>query len=263
MPQSLSDQLFIFTASGTEAYQHYIDTIENGFSLESVSSFLPTSDFNNLSKIYGSESVRAWGALLGKGNLKNWQRMKVDAPILIYRNKNFEYYAFVSYKSQNQDLAEHLWGVNDTGQTWEYMYFLANLTEVSVPVEIFNRLVGYEQHYTPQGFNRINEEKTSDLISRFGSIESFLNYLAEGKWVERDNKYPKELRKRIVQERVSRQIGKSQLLEGNLENSLAERVDQIEPGLKLIERQLDTKDVGRLDLLCVDMSGNLVVVELT
>ena len=102
MPQPLSDHLFIFTASGTEAYQHYIDTIENGFSLESVSSFLPTSDFNNLSKIYGSKSVRAWGALPGKGNLKNWQGMQVGDPILIYRNKNFEYYAFLVYKNINR-----------------------------------------------------------------------------------------------------------------------------------------------------------------
>jgi hypothetical protein len=155
-----------------------------------------------------------------------------------------------------------LWRLNGAGQAWEYMYFLDGLAEVSVPVEVFNKLVGYQLHNTPQGFYRINKEKTSNLTSRFGSIEGFLNYLAEGKWVEKDSQYPRELRKEITQERVSRQIGKTQLLEGNLENFLAERVDQIEEGLKLIERQLDTKEVGRLDLLCEDKEGNLVVVEL-
>ena len=32
--------------------------------------------------------------------------------------------------------------------------------------------------------------------------------------------------------------------------------------MRLIERQLDTKEVGRLDLLCEDSEDNLVVVEL-
>src|SRR5262249_33004118 len=126
----------------------------------------------------------------------------------------------------------------------------------------FNRLVGYKQHNIPQGFYKIKEEKVSNLTGRFGSIESFLNYLAEGKWMEKDDKYPRELRKEIIQERITKQIGRTQLLEGNLENFLADRLDQIEQGLKLVERQLDTREVGRLDLLCEDAHGNLVVVEL-
>jgi hypothetical protein len=162
-----SDRLFVFTASGAEAYQHYIDTIENGFLLNSVASFLPATD-----------------------------------------------------------------------------------------------LVGYQRHYFPQGFSVVNQEKTAGLIARFGSVEGFLNYLAEGKWVAQDPKDPKEVRKEIIKERVAKQVGKTQLLEGNLENFLAERVNQIEPGLKLMDRQLDTKEVGRLDLLCEDKDSNLVVVEL-
>ena len=159
MRKPLLDQLFIFTASEPVAYQHYIDTIEEGFPLKSVSSFLPTSDSNNLTKIYGSELVRAWGALPGKGNRRNWQTMQLGDPILTYRKGIFEYYAFVTYKAHHQRLAEHLWKLDDkTGQTWEYMYFLDHLTEVSVPLEIFTRLVGYKEH--PRGFMRINEART-------------------------------------------------------------------------------------------------------
>lgn len=139
--------------------------------------------------------------------------MKVGDPALIYRNKNFEYYAFVIYKTRNAELAMHLWSVNQDGETWEYMYFLSNLSEVSVPVVTFNELVGYQQHYIPQGFSVVNQEKTSSLISRYGSIEEFLNYLAEGKWVAKDAKYPKEVRREIIQERVAKQVGKTQLLE--------------------------------------------------
>jgi hypothetical protein len=63
----LSDQVFIFTASGPEAYRNYIDTIENGFSVESVSRFLPASDFSKVTKVYGSKSCRGMGRFAWKG----------------------------------------------------------------------------------------------------------------------------------------------------------------------------------------------------
>jgi len=108
----------------------------------------------------------------------------------------------------------------------------------------------------------VNEERIRDLNSRFGSVENFLNYLAEGKWIETQREYPKEMREEIVTQRKSRQEGKVGLLEANLEKFLEDRIDQIEPGLKLIDRQVDTGIVGRLDFLCQDREGNLVVVEL-
>lgn len=51
------------------------------------------------------------------------------------------------------------------------------------------------------------------------------------------------------------------MYEENLESLLIERLEEIEPGLTLVSRQYVTP-VGRLDLLCRDRKGNLVVVEL-
>lgn len=50
--------------------------------------------------------------------------------------------------------------------------------------------------------------------------------------------------------------------EANLESILAEQLDRIEKGLQLIQRQYHCPDVGRIDLLCKDKHGNLVVIEL-
>jgi hypothetical protein len=49
--------------------------------------------------------------------------------------------------------------------------------------------------------------------------------------------------------------------EGPLETWVVQRLEAIEPGLRLVERQLRTP-AGRLDLLCRDANGNYVVVEL-
>jgi len=57
-------------------------------------------------------------------------------------------------------------------------------------------------------------------------------------------------------------------LERDLEKSLLSNLTQLEPNLRLYQendisgQQLDTGQVGRLDLLCIDQNGDLVVIEL-
>ena len=51
------------------------------------------------------------------------------------------------------------------------------------------------------------------------------------------------------------------IAEKNLEDLVVQQLDTIESGLRLVERQKSTP-AGRLDLLCVDVHGNYVIVEL-
>lgn len=261
----MAEQLFIFTAGSAQAYQHYIDTIENGFTLDSIKGFLTEKMIELLNTIYGNEKIKAWGAVPGPQNIRNWDNMHIGDKILIYRNKNYEYYATISFKLHNKELAKHLWKTNiyvEHEETWEYVYFLKDLTEISVPIKEFNELIGYAENYTPQGFTSISQERIDYIMDKFLSIDGFLNALEEGKWIEKSERFTPEIKREIIREKISKSITKTNLLEQNLENFLAERVEQIEPGLKLKGRQIDTGVVGRLDLLCEDKEGNLVVIEL-
>jgi hypothetical protein len=51
------------------------------------------------------------------------------------------------------------------------------------------------------------------------------------------------------------------IAEKHLEDFVVQQLHEIEPGLSLLQRQLSTP-AGRLDLLCRDVQGNYVVVEL-
>ncbi|MCH7560396.1 MAG: DUF91 domain-containing protein [Thaumarchaeota archaeon] len=51
-------------------------------------------------------------------------------------------------------------------------------------------------------------------------------------------------------------------IENDLKNFLADNIFLVEKGLNLIEKEFDTKEVGRIDLLCKDQKGNHVVIEL-
>lgn len=53
----------------------------------------------------------------------------------------------------------------------------------------------------------------------------------------------------------------AKMYEENLESLIVERLEEVEPGLSLVQRQYATP-VGRIDLLCRDRKGNLVVIEL-
>ena len=51
-------------------------------------------------------------------------------------------------------------------------------------------------------------------------------------------------------------------LENDLRDYLATNLSSIEKGLTLIEKEYDTKEAGRIDLLCKDKNGTSVVIEL-
>lgn len=255
----MSEKLFVFTASGSEAYRHYIDTIEEGFTLDKIRHFLSEDDLMNMADIFGERTIRAWGATPGSGNIRNWRNLEVDDRILIYRKGNYEYIATIVHKMHNPELAKHLWGADPSGQTWEYMYFLDNLRELSVPASDFNKVVGYAPNYFPQGFMQISGKRLTPLIEKSGSIDEFLNYLEEGRWIEVKEDIKEDVKKEIIKEKVSRQIGHTEILERNLESIIEQNIQKLDPHLKVIARQKVT-DVGRLDLLC--SNADYVVVEL-
>ena len=66
---------------------------------------------------------------------------------------------------------------------------------------------------------------------------------------------------RMIAPGTSRHVATISLAERNLEDFIVQQLDEIEPGLHLVERQKSTP-AGRLDLLCKDAGGNYVVVEL-
>lgn len=51
-------------------------------------------------------------------------------------------------------------------------------------------------------------------------------------------------------------------MENDLRDFLAERVSLVEKGLTLIGKEYDTREAGRIDLLCMDQKGYHVVIEL-
>ena len=144
-------QIFVFTAGNPEARQQIVDYIQN-----------PVEDavvFGNFDEPHHEELQRirdegrgfyAWGAVHGIRNFPTWEQMERGDFILCVYDSAYRYVARLLAKYDNSECAEAIWGTNDKGQTWRYMYFLTE------PIEVYQPLYEFEGylHSRYQGFTR-------------------------------------------------------------------------------------------------------------
>jgi 5-methylcytosine-specific restriction endonuclease McrA len=68
------------------------------------------------------------------------------------------------------ECAEAIWGTNNEGRTWRYMYFLTE------PIETYQPLYEFEGylHSRYQGFTRISDARLEEIEEDYGSVEEFI-----------------------------------------------------------------------------------------
>jgi hypothetical protein len=122
----------------------------------------------------------AWGAVWGVRNVPTWEQMERDDFVLCVYDSIYHYVSRLLAKYDNPECAKAIWGTNDKGKTWRYMYFLTK------PIKIYQPVYEYEGylHSRYQGFTRIADARLEDIEKDYGSIEEFiketLQYEGEG-----------------------------------------------------------------------------------
>jgi hypothetical protein len=113
-------------------------------------------------------------------NESRWEKMTPGDVVLIYNNGRIRFAGEIAAKVRNKELARYFWSENDTGGTWELMYFIVNEERTDVPIEKLNPLFGYQTHYRPQGFSMINDEAVLSFAQNYGDILGVLKTLERG-----------------------------------------------------------------------------------
>jgi hypothetical protein len=181
MQQESSRKVFLIVAGGNPAAErHFEDTIQRKRNLEEVIRFLPAREIENLEKIYHGAPFIVWGAVPGPMNESRWEKMSAGDVVLIYNHGRIRFAGEIAAKVRNKDLARYFWRENDTGSTWELMYFIVNEERTNVPIEKLNPLFGYQVHYRPQGFSMINEAAVVSFARDYGDILGVLKTLERG-----------------------------------------------------------------------------------
>jgi hypothetical protein len=169
-------QIFIFTAGREEAQQHLVDSIKNPIDEETVFASFASADWEELKRIREvGNGFYAWGAVPGLRNIPTWETMERGDYVLCVYDSTYHYVARILATYENERFARRVWGEDEDGQTWKYMYFLTKPMEIDQPLYEFE---GY-LHSRYQGFTRISNERLDEIEEDFGSIEGFIRKILE------------------------------------------------------------------------------------
>ncbi|MCZ7382893.1 MAG: hypothetical protein O8C64_15160 [Candidatus Methanoperedens sp.] len=164
-------------AGNKGARKHYTDTIANPVDLSRIKSFVKEPEFTRLNELYKDGKVPTWGVTPGKNetNKHDWESIE-SGDIVLFAKGGFIFASgVVSFRIHNKSLALDLWGKNDDGETWEYIYFLDELKNHQISYEDFNKVVGYKPNYIIQGFRVLDDKKSTDILNAL-DLESEIYY---------------------------------------------------------------------------------------
>lgn len=179
------NKIILQPAGNNAALAHYQDTIVRPVPLIEIQAYLPANVFSDLLEIYPGGFAQIWGATGGGSNATKWGRIAIADVTLFSRNGHIFSSAVVTYKLQSTELASTLWGLNDKGQTWEYIFFLDEVKQTYIPYIEFNRVVGYASNFIIQGFSVLNEEKSKPVFEAFDLIsDTYVEEIGEEEFGE-------------------------------------------------------------------------------
>src|SRR5215218_4839970 len=169
-------QMFIFTAGKPEAQQHLMVSIVKPIDEETVFGSFDSAEWEELERIREEgNGFYAWGAVPGLRNTPNWETMERGDYVLCVYGSAYHYVARVLAKHDNERFARRVWGENEDGETWEYMYFLTEPIEVNRPLREFE---GY-LHGKYWGFTRISNPELEEIEQDFGSVEGLIREILD------------------------------------------------------------------------------------
>jgi hypothetical protein len=201
--------------------EHYVDTIEKLVKIEECKPYVPLQIFENLAAANPTGEAGMWGVVSGKNNVNvnKWAKISVGDLVLFAANKKIHSSGIVSYKFNSINLAEHLWGLNQDGYTWEYMYSLDEIKSLNITYEEFNEIVGYKTNNIIQGFTVLDREKSSAFFDHFAlRSERHIEDVSEEEFEEAILGLDGELdRKATSWHRKEQSRGRKRLLKGRAE----------------------------------------------
>jgi hypothetical protein len=148
-----------------DAREHYVDTIENTKSLSSISQFLSDKELNELKTIYPQGQVAIWGVTPSQST--KWERIQAGDITLLAKEGAVFASAVTTYKIHSHALASQLWGFDNKGNTWEYIYFLSEVKNQHIPYKELNKVIPYKENFVIQGFSILDKEKSINVLEAF------------------------------------------------------------------------------------------------
>jgi len=152
------------------ARQNYISTIVNPRLIADMVDLSP-SQRADLEVLYPSGEFKFWGARPTARNRANFELMEIGATVLIYRSGSIVSAGEVTYKFENQPLAESTWlRLRDSTEDFSLIFALRDVRQLGISIDDYNAALDNSPDYFVRGFGLASEAK-SELIYEFLDIQ--------------------------------------------------------------------------------------------
>ena len=167
-------QIFLAPRSDYHSANNLQNTIDFGIQYNEIESLITDIDIKNILKTEqnSKDKLMVWGNTPGRA--ASWNKMNSGDLILFYQDRKYTYAGNLLVKFRNKALSDKLWGPDENGVSWEYVYFLTTLRKLDMPANIIQQLAGYESEVV-LGFQPLNDKGMQAIISQYGSVEAFID----------------------------------------------------------------------------------------
>ena len=167
--------VFLAPRSNETSFKNFESTIVGGRPYSFLEPFLTPDEKSVLSKY---KNISIWG---NKESLRSrWEKMQSGDFVLFYAKGSFNYSGQIALTKHSPELGAALWPVDEDGEPWTCLFFVDNLKEVAIPIQVLQELAGYAPTWDRvQGFMRLNDAGVQAIADKFGDIETFLHQKPE------------------------------------------------------------------------------------
>lgn len=96
---------------------------------------------------------------------KTWEKLEEGALVLFFANKKAFAACTLTKKFINEKLGSYLWEKNNNGKAYKYIYTVDEPISVDLPQSFINLNLGYKENFIVQGFQVVDQYKSSSLIN--------------------------------------------------------------------------------------------------
>jgi hypothetical protein len=153
------------------------DSITKKVSLSVAERFMGESNYKALcARLEGESGFYCWA--FGGSRKSLFTRMEPgDLALLTIKDTGrFNYRARVIHKCFVPDMGESIWGYRP-GKPWEYIFFLTDISSVSIWKPDLVVECGCKPNYTVPGAHYVNAALVPGLETKFGSLDKFIRHM--------------------------------------------------------------------------------------
>lgn len=154
--------------AGEDAKKQLLITILKKISLERLKQYITQKEYEELYQLYPNKEINMWGVTSSKQNV--WSQMQNGDMVLFYGKQTFFVKGIIQYKLHNENLARNIWGTDEKGLTWQYIYVLDNAQNVDISLQDFNQVTGYRMKMVRGAMPIRKEGATENLLREYQLI---------------------------------------------------------------------------------------------